>query len=318
IGVEIFFVVSGYVIAISAANAGQASFVRRRILRLAPAAWVCATATAMVLLAGATLSPGAVGAQWLRSVLFIPFGDQIDTVYWTLGIELCFYLFVAVWLRARHDNSARIERVGLCIGLASAAYWASMLATGAAPDQAVKTPFQLLLLPHGAFFALGIALCSIRARGATLTRLGMASCATVTAMVEIRFHTKTMVDVIGIDPSPAIPMLIFAIAVAVIGNAHRLQRSMTSAVRVERLKTIGRMTYPLYLLNQNIGAAIIVLLCRCGAPGWIAMLAAALLVLAMAYGVAVAVEPIVRSWLAALLNARRAADRRVPGMAPSG
>lgn len=72
------------------------------------------------------------------------------------------------------------------------------------------------------------------------------------------------------------------------------------------------MTYPLYLLNQNIGAAIIVLLRHAGVPGWAAMLAAALTVLAMAYGVAVAIEPTARRWLAAILSSRRGPVRDIP------
>jgi peptidoglycan/LPS O-acetylase OafA/YrhL len=136
-------------------------------------------------------------------------------------------------------------------------------------------------------------------------------------MVEIRFHTATMIDVVGIDPSPAVPMLVFAIAVMVIGNAHRLQRPLTDTFGAERLKMIGRMTYPLYLLNQNIGAAIIVLLCRCGAPGWMAMAAAAGLVLATAYGVAIMVEPIVRRGLAALLGAPSGTTGRAHSMTSS-
>ncbi|MES1973141.1 MAG: acyltransferase [Pseudomonadota bacterium] len=312
VGVEIFFIVSGYVIAMSAATAGQASFLRRRALRLAPAAWVCASATALVLLAGSTLTPGAIGIHWLRSIFFIPFGAQIDTAYWTLGIELCFYLFVALWLREGRDNAPRIERVGLGIGLLSAAYWTVAILAGLSPDQAAKTPFQLLLMPHGAFFALGIALWSIRARGATATRIALAALAVATGMVEIWFRTKTMVDVAGADPNPAAPILAFGIAIIVISNAHLLQRPLARTIGAGRLATIGRMTYPLYLLNQNVGAAIIVLLCHAGVPGWAAMLAAALTVLAMAYGVAVVVEPTARRWLAAILSSRRGPVRDIP------
>ena len=43
IGVEIFFVISGYVIASSAEGAAPRTFLRRRAQRLLPAAWVCAT-----------------------------------------------------------------------------------------------------------------------------------------------------------------------------------------------------------------------------------------------------------------------------------
>ena len=49
VGVEIFFVISGYVIALSATNSSAVDFARRRLLRLWPGALVCASITALVL-----------------------------------------------------------------------------------------------------------------------------------------------------------------------------------------------------------------------------------------------------------------------------
>lgn len=51
VGVEIFFVISGYVIAMSAENTTASDFIRRRALRLWPAALICSTITALLLLA---------------------------------------------------------------------------------------------------------------------------------------------------------------------------------------------------------------------------------------------------------------------------
>src|SRR5579871_1299708 len=53
VGVEIFFVISGFVIANSANNSSPIEFVLSRALRLYPAVWVCATATLIVLLVSA-------------------------------------------------------------------------------------------------------------------------------------------------------------------------------------------------------------------------------------------------------------------------
>ena len=50
VGVEIFFVISGFVIANSASRASPTQFLLGRALRLYPAVWVCATATLLVLL----------------------------------------------------------------------------------------------------------------------------------------------------------------------------------------------------------------------------------------------------------------------------
>ena len=50
VGVEIFFVISGFVIANSASRSSPTEFLLGRALRLYPAVWVCATATLLVLL----------------------------------------------------------------------------------------------------------------------------------------------------------------------------------------------------------------------------------------------------------------------------
>src|ERR1700761_8067138 len=50
VGVEIFFVISGFVIAYSASGATPWAFLRSRLLRLYPSAWVCATATLVTVL----------------------------------------------------------------------------------------------------------------------------------------------------------------------------------------------------------------------------------------------------------------------------
>src|ERR1700744_5896212 len=50
VGVEIFFVISGFVIANSASNASAKEFLLGRALRLYPAVWVCSTLTFTVLL----------------------------------------------------------------------------------------------------------------------------------------------------------------------------------------------------------------------------------------------------------------------------
>src|ERR1700723_1475909 len=50
VGVEVFFVISGFVIANSANKASPAEFLIGRALRLYPAAWVCSTTTFIVLL----------------------------------------------------------------------------------------------------------------------------------------------------------------------------------------------------------------------------------------------------------------------------
>lgn len=51
LGVELFFMISGFVILMTAAHAGLRDFVISRVVRLYPAFWACCTVTFLVILA---------------------------------------------------------------------------------------------------------------------------------------------------------------------------------------------------------------------------------------------------------------------------
>ncbi|QDZ08476.1 acyltransferase [Sphingomonas panacisoli] len=162
VGVEIFFVVSGYVIALSGAEASSRVFLRRRMLRLAPAAWICSTLSALLLLAGTMTPVGTVALQWLAAASFVHFTKPIDASYWTLSVELMFYILVSTQLRAG-GNAPRIERLVMAIGGASVAFWVAAYAVALSPDMALRnTAINATLLPHGVFFALGALLQGMR------------------------------------------------------------------------------------------------------------------------------------------------------------
>ena len=106
-GVELFFVVSGFVICMTLErSSGLWDFFRRRLARLWPAMLVCASITMLV----AQFGPDQwkVGPfSFLTSILFIEpslMGDWlnrsglgwVDGVYWTLWVEVRFYLMAAI------------------------------------------------------------------------------------------------------------------------------------------------------------------------------------------------------------------------------
>lgn len=112
-GVDLFFVISGFVMATSTAGlAGRreaAVFIVRRLRRVVPLYWSLTSAKLAVLVAfGATL-PG----WWpiLSSFLFIPSRDSAGVVRpvlgvgWTLQFEMLFYGLVALTLWVRRPGS---------------------------------------------------------------------------------------------------------------------------------------------------------------------------------------------------------------------
>src|SRR5579872_6376242 len=94
IGVEIFFVISGFVIANSANGSSPMSFLKGRALRLYPAAWCCATLTLTV----RDGSWNELVPKYLHSIALLPKGPWIDDVYWTISVEISFYFLVFLLL----------------------------------------------------------------------------------------------------------------------------------------------------------------------------------------------------------------------------
>jgi exopolysaccharide production protein ExoZ len=115
-GVDIFFVISGFVMAISSRSLigradGAHEFMVRRLLRIVPLYWIATTLKLFTLVAvpalalHSALEPGHV----LSSYLFIPWHNvegevkPLVSVGWTLTFEMFFYLLFAVGLLMRID-----------------------------------------------------------------------------------------------------------------------------------------------------------------------------------------------------------------------
>lgn len=294
VGVELFFVISGMVIARSAVGASWQDFLGRRVLRLVPAAWICATLTALVLVI-AGQGDATLAADWFRSIRFWPIGAQIDGSYWTLGVECAFYLLVAL---TAVGDARRIALVGWGLGLASAAFWAVCLVLGPAAEPIITNQAAiLLLLPHGCFFAAGIALAMRGMRG----RTALLTLASTAGMIEIAAHIGGRQFTLATIAGEAL----FALGLVTLACADRLQPWLARRLEPGNARAIGLMTYPLYLLHQVAGAVLIGVLARSGVPLVVAIGLSVAVMLASAWLVARHAEPALRTALQRLVSPRR-------------
>lgn len=318
VGVEIFFVISGYVIARSTAGVGARAFLTRRALRLVPAAWICASLTALVLLIWSSFPPSSVVTLWSWAMLFLPRGQTIDPSYWTLEIEVAYYLLVAVALWRAGAKGA--DRVTTGLGVVSAVFLLAISLTGPDPAELYRLQMRLMLLPHGVFFALGALLATAHARGfsARAAMAGMLFVAGATA--EIVIHTHDIATHAPDAPGAWVPVLLFAIAVAAIAAADRLQNVLIRCIGAGRLMRLSSATYPLYLLHQVIGSALIVAALALGFPAGSATLLAIGTIVVMAIAVSRWVEPAVRRSVRDVFSPRNgpAPDTRRTASLPGG
>ena len=304
VGVEIFFVISGFVIARSAEGTSPTLFLRRRLLRLAPAAWICATVTAVLLLASGAMTPDQVEGRWSAAVLFLPTVGNIDGSYWTLKVELVFYLLAA--LTIARCGQAATGTFAAILGGASIAFWIVAIWLGwAVHDFPLTFVFNMTLLPHGVFFALGMVIARAQQRGWTLAGAAGAALLVTAAAAEIAEHSRVVAVLPGAHPA-ATPVTLFALAVAAIIAGSRLQPLLTRWPGPVRLAALGQVTYPLYLLHQVVGAALVAAMLGAGIPAAAAIPSAAALILVGAFAVSTVAEPWLRRALDRVLSRPRA------------
>lgn len=113
-GVDIFFVISGFVMTISSAPLRNQlhparTFLARRLERIVPMYWIVTTIKLVTLLVAPALVLNAMGTWWhvIASYLFLASRDAAGqhepllAVGWTLNFEMAFYVLFAVILAMR-------------------------------------------------------------------------------------------------------------------------------------------------------------------------------------------------------------------------
>ena len=265
IGVEIFFVISGYVIAMSAVNASGSSFFRRRVERLLPVAFICASVTAVALIAaGVPLEP--ISAAWQRSVTFFPIGEQIDVSYWTLGIEVNFYILVGLMITLSRGEKT-LDTIAILVGVFSTVFWLviepnDFLGARSSEDRYV----QLALLVHGCFFALGMTVWRLAHRPPRWSWIVYATGLTMVCFIEIFNHGQERWHAMEADFGQWGGPALFAGTLLLIVFAKPLQPWIGKRLNGNLIITLGMATYPLYLIHQYSGAVIIAKLLGLGIP----------------------------------------------------
>lgn len=295
LGVHLFFVISGYVIALTVARSpGPADFAVARASRLYPAYWTCVLITALALwcwpVPGRSVGPAAVLAN--LSMVHGFFGvPDVDGVYWSLLVELHFYVFAGIalllplrWRRLEWWLAAWLAAVAAQQALAAAGI-------GGRPVRAVGV---LLIAAHAPWFAAGVALRAGHTgilRHATWPLLGAAF-----ALISWReaWHHA----------------LAAAISFAAVAGGARMS---LRGIWWRPALALGAISYPVYLLHQNIGYAVMLPAGEAGWPRWLAVAAAVLVTALLAAAVTLLVE---RPALAAI-RARWRGLRKGPAPAPA-
>ena len=277
IGVQIFFVISGFVIAKSAKGSTPLQFIKSRALRVYPAVWCCATIAFAVQGIG-LLEP------YIHSMLLLPKRPWIDDVYWTLAVEISFYLMILALLCL--NRFSLVSRAAFVVTIFNAICLAA--ATMSNEWAITISRMNLLLANHGCFFALGIWVWYSTKRILRVYQMLGILLATFVGIGEICLYGARF------QPTPnhlwmIAPILIWLAAlVAIFVFAH------VEIAPSNLLRRLGLMTYPLYLVHNVSGRALEARLIEIGANKWLALGVSVAAVIALSWIICIAWEPLVR------------------------
>jgi peptidoglycan/LPS O-acetylase OafA/YrhL len=244
LGVNLFFLISGFVILWSASNKTVRQFVASRALRLYPTFWA---AILLTLIAVAVLGPEG-GFPSVRTIItnttMVPGylgSDFIDGVYWTLAVELKFYLIVAIIILFKQ---LRHIEIWLCAWLI-----ALILCTMGFGKYGLSS---LSLFPYGSLFVGGCWAYLIRARGASWLRLtGFLASAVLSLAVVPSQVPQFIQPVLPADVRTAL-LLVGLIYLTVLSIALNWWRARNASLAIY----LGALTYPLYLVHNRIGRLV--------------------------------------------------------------
>jgi peptidoglycan/LPS O-acetylase OafA/YrhL len=250
LGVDLFFLISGFVVLLGAFDRTPRQFVTSRITRLYPAYWVAVTCTALMLV---LLGRGQVTVTPLRYAANLTMANalvdvpNIDVVYWTLWSELRFYALIFVLVCV---GVTRTRVLGILWGWLALTF---LLHAAVLPGP-VQNLLSLVFQPDWSqYFIAGMALCLVYRFGlsfqpalilmiaygyAAYLALGFAG------NVAVRYHAALNLVVVVLVVGAAFVVMTF-IALRLTG---RLARPWFAV--------LGALTYPLYLVHDRAGAVL--------------------------------------------------------------
>ena len=241
LGVDAFFVISGFVVLWSAQGHSAAGFLRARALRLYPEFWISVAISAVVftavpggfygpsardLLLNLTMLPGYVGAK------------SVDVVYWTLAVEIKFYALI--WLLVVCRQLPRIEAWlygWLLVSLAQ-----TMVDLGPIVGSLTVFPYGPLFASGGLFFLVFDSGWTRQRAAGLVTGLVLASYHAVAGMSGFVAPAHITATAQGVTVAAlALTFLFFAL----------IPRYQMSARYAGLAMLAGGLTYPLYLLHND-------------------------------------------------------------------
>lgn len=248
LGVELFFLISGFVICMSCWGRTVSQFAVSRFVRLYPAYWFAVILTTVVVtaLAGGLEPVSRIGLLANATMLSTSFGyPYVDPVYWTLSVELHFYVIFA-FVAWRGLTYWKV--VGFCTAWGALGGAFLLLHVGPGVVHEFVDP------EYCWYFIGGVAFFLIHKFGPRWPSILLVLGSLAVALPTIYDIGSQNVPELGFTyPMWPVPALVIAFYAAM---------ALVASRRLDNLRwrwfgVAGAATYPLYLIHEYVGWEII-------------------------------------------------------------
>lgn len=245
LGVELFFVISGFVILMTAYNRTITSFAASRVARLFPAYWVAIALTFLLQQfwhggREPSFVAALVNTTMVQDAFDVP---HVQGAFWTLWIELKFYLLIGVFILVGMTK----RRV-----LAFAFLWPLLGQVAAATHSGFLN--SLLFPTYAPYFAAGILLFLLHREGHDVATWLALAFNWVLCVQQATGYAPRASELVGAHVSA---MVCGAAVTAMIGAVLALSHGRLARVQWRWLTFAGALTYPLYLVHGQWGFFVI-------------------------------------------------------------
>lgn len=271
LGVDLFFIISGFVISLSAENRSAYNFFKSRVGRLYPIFWISAIITTLFILFGGNLIYSHMSwSRFLTNMTMIPSffnADPLDGTYWTLLLEMKFYFIILLLILFKQFK--RIEKFAIPLSVIMLAV--SLLVPNLAADS------QWIWVPN---FIAGVLFYKIYKEGLTFTRT-FALCATlISSLVFALKRVPYLSEGYGIPFKPSVISLyiLFFYLIFLLISLNKFKTPNNTFINI-----LGLLTYPVYLLHHQIGKILFTYADIQNIPLWISFTSITVFVFGLSY-----------------------------------
>lgn len=249
LGVDLFFIISGFVITLSISNSNAIEFIKSRIIRLYPSYWICVILTTIITLFFInynliTTKQFLWNMTMLNGYINIPY---IDGAYWSLFVEIKFYVIIFLIL----SNKFTKKQIDTFIVIWLAITFFETFPLFKMPNIYVANLIKnQLILDYSAYFIAGFYFYKIHINDKkwfSFTMIIICYSISIYNAIErtIRLEKNYNIDFSSFN-------------IALIITLFYLIFFLIASKKVEQLnlrkwERWGLLTYPLYLIHQNIG-----------------------------------------------------------------